>query len=131
MGMGAAWWRFRLVSRGRDQNRWSAYQTGFIQQIGRVLRETASRDGFELEGFVMNLNRDANAASGIATIQGMVDGRYRRVEVEVERAEYENVVLVAHRERQMVECVGELERMPGRRYRMRHARDWFLRRAVD
>ena len=111
--------------------RLSADQTGFIQQIGRVLRESASRDGFELEGFVTNLNRDANAESGIATIQGLIDGQYRRVEVEVERAEYENVVLVAHRERQMVECVGELERMPGRGYRLRHARDWFLRQAVD
>ena len=107
----------------------SADQTGFIQQIGRVLRESASRDGFELEGFVTNLSRDANAESGIATIQGMIDGQYRRMEVE--RIEYENVVLVAHRERQMVECVGERERMPGRGFQLRYARDWFLRRAVD
>jgi hypothetical protein len=102
--------------------RFSSDLSPIIGEIGRVLRETATREDFELRGFVTDLSRGPRDVDGTATIQGLVDEEYHRVEVEVGVDEYNEVLTTAHRDRRMIRCEGELQKVRGRTYRLRHAR---------
>ena len=102
--------------------RFSSDLAPVIGEIGRVLRETATREDFELRGFVTDLSRGPRDDNGTATIQGLVDEEYRRVEVEVGADEYNEILTPAHRDRRMIRCEGELQKVKGRTYRLRHAR---------
>jgi hypothetical protein len=104
--------------------RLSSDQAGLIEQIGKSLRESATREAFELQGFVTQLNRDPEANTGTVSIHALVDEQYRRVEIEVASPDYDRVLVPAHGDRRVVSCVGELERSPGRGYRLRNAREW-------
>jgi hypothetical protein len=108
--------------------RFSSDLSPIIGEIGRVLRETATREDFELRGFVTDLSRRPQDVNGTATIQGLVDEEYHRVEVEVGADEYNEILTPAHRDRRMIRCEGELRKVRGRTYRLQHARGFrFLR----
>ena len=91
-----------------------------------MLRETATREDFELRGFVTDLSRGPQDVDGTASIQGLVDEEYHRVEVEVGADEYNEILTPAHRDRRMIRCEGELQKVRGRTYRLRHARGFRL-----
>ena len=104
--------------------RFSSDLSPIIREIGKVLRETATREDFELRGFVTHLNRGPHDVIGTATIQGLVDEDYHRVEVEVGADEYDKIILTAHGDRRMIQCEGELQKVKGRTYRLLHARSF-------
>jgi hypothetical protein len=106
--------------------RFSSDLSPVIGEIAKVLRETATREDFELVGFVTNLNRQPQDTSGIAVIQGQIDEVYRRVEIEVAESEYDTILTEAHRDRLMVRCEGELQKVKGKTYRLLNARGFEL-----
>lgn len=106
--------------------RFSSDLSPIIGEIGKVLRETATRDDFELSGFVTDLSRGPTDQNGIAGVQGLVDEAYRRVEIEVGAADYDSILTPAHRDRQMIHCEGELQKIKGKTYRLMNARGFRL-----
>ncbi len=106
--------------------RFSSDLSPVIGEIGKVLRETATREDFELSGFVTDLSRGQHDRNGTAVVQGLVDDEYRRVEIEVAAPEYERILTPAHRDRQMIRCEGELQKIKGKTYRLLNARGFDL-----
>jgi hypothetical protein len=102
--------------------RFSSDLSPVIGEIGKVLRETATREDFELEGFVTNLNRGPLDHKGIAVVQGLVDNDYKRVEIEAGTEDYDAIVAPAHKDRKMIRCEGELQKVKGKTYRLKNAR---------
>jgi hypothetical protein len=102
--------------------RFSSDLAPVIGEIGKILRETATREDFELTGFVTDLSRGPNDEKGIAIIQGIVDDAYHRVEIQIASDEYESVLTVAHSDRRMVRCEGELRKVKGKTYRLLNSR---------
>ncbi len=92
-----------------------------IAEIGKDLRETATRDGFELFGPVTDLSRGVGEEKGTAIIYGLVDDEFKRVEVEAAGDDYQQIT-EAHRDRKVVVCEGELMKIKGKSYRLRNAR---------
>jgi hypothetical protein len=106
--------------------RFSSDLSAVIGEIGKGLRETATREDFELTGFVTDLSRGPQDEKGIAIIQGLVDDAYHRVEIRNAAEEYETVLTVAHRDRRMVRCEGELRKVKGKTYRLLNPRGFQL-----
>ena len=79
--------------------RFSSDLKDIIKEIGRVLRETATREDFERIGYVIRLDRAPEAEAGTVTVSAQVDDEFRRVEMVVNAAGYERIVLPAHRDR--------------------------------
>jgi hypothetical protein len=100
-----------------------------ISEIGKDLRETATREDFELAGFVTDLSRGPNQDHGTAVIQGVIDDEFRRVEVEAAAEDYEGVLTVAHGERKTVRCEGELVKVKGKSFRLMNARSFRILKA--
>ena len=102
--------------------RFSSDLRDIIKEIGRVLRETATREDFELVGYVTRLNRDQDAGTGTIIVSAQVDDEFRRVEMVVNPADYERIVLPAHRDRTLIICEGELQKVRGRTYQLSNPR---------
>jgi hypothetical protein len=109
-----------------DITRFSSDLSPVIGEIGKVLRETPTRKDFDLAGFVTDLSRGPQDRNGIAVVQGLVDDAYRRVEIEVGAEDYDAILTPAHRDRQMIRCEGELQKIKGKTYRLRNARGFAL-----
>jgi hypothetical protein len=109
-----------------DITRFSSDLSPVIGEIGKVLRETATREDFDLAGFVTDLSRGPQDRNGIAIVQGLVDDAYRRVEIEVGAEDYDSILTPAHRDRRMIRCEGELQKIKGKTYRLRNARGFAL-----
>jgi hypothetical protein len=109
-----------------EMTRFSSDLSPVIGEIGKVLRETATRDDFDLTGFVTDLSRGPQDLNGFAVVQGMVDDAYRRVEIEVGTEDYDAILTPAHRDRRMIRCEGELQKIKGKTYRLRNARGFAL-----
>jgi hypothetical protein len=92
-----------------------------IQEAGRLFREIAPREDFELSGLVVKLERHDNASRGKATILGFVDGKPRKALLELPDPEY-SLAVSAHEQRRALSCEGELKR-EGRFYYLRHPRN--------
>jgi hypothetical protein len=88
-----------------------------LQEVSRMLRERAPRAGFELVGPVRKLESPDPSVGGAVSIAGMVDGGVRPVRVELSAEDY-RVAALAHTERTLVRCEGEL---------VRDGRSWVLR----
>lgn len=78
-----------------------------VGEAGRVLRETAPREDYELVGPVVGLRREGSRGPGQVTIYGDVDGDPRKVLVELDTPEYERAVR-AHEHFRFVRCTGHL-----------------------
>ena len=102
--------------------RFSSDLKDIIKEIGRVLRETATREDFELIGYVIRLDRAPEAETGTVTVSAQVDDEFRRVEMVVNAADYERILLPAHRDRTLIVCEGELQKVRGRTYRLSNPR---------
>jgi hypothetical protein len=109
--------------------RFSSDLAPIISEIGNELRETATREDFELVGFVTDLSRGPDQDFGAAVIQGLVDDEFRRVELDAAAEDYEGVLTVAHGDRKTVRCEGELVKVKGRSFRLLNARGFRILRA--
>ena len=94
-----------------------------ITEIGRDLRETATREDFELLGFVTDLSRRPSEDLGTATIQALVDNQSRRIELQADQSDYETLAR-ANTQKKPIACVGELLKEQGRTFRLRNARSF-------
>ncbi|MBX3249998.1 MAG: hypothetical protein KF901_22665 [Myxococcales bacterium] len=91
-----------------------------FREAARVLRATGPSPDFELEGAVVQLDSADLDQGGAITVLGAVDGRPRRVKVQVERDDY-RLALRAHEERVLFRCEGELVKR-GTRFELDRAR---------
>jgi hypothetical protein len=101
--------------------RFTADRIPVIREAGRLLRERAPIADFELEGAVIRLERAEGAPTGRVTILGQVDGKPRRVLVEMNDPNYHLAVL-AHDQFRALRCVGSLVR-EGRSFILREPRE--------
>lgn len=90
-----------------------------IGEAGRVLKEQSPRLDFDLEGPILRLDRSPDE-QGTVTIGGFVDGRPRKVRVDLGPEDYRRAC-DAHREGNIVRCTGTLTR-DGRSFVLRDAR---------
>ena len=95
-----------------------------IEEAARRFRETAPLEDFEVEGFVVRLDRDPTASEGGVTILASVDGQLRRIGVLLDGSQY-SLALQAHDERRAVRCVGDLIR-EGKGYRLQKPRHFTI-----
>jgi hypothetical protein len=89
--------------------RFTADRIPVIREAGRLLRESAPVADFELEGAVVKLERAEGAPTGKVTILGQVEGKPRRVVVELDDPDYHLAVL-AHDQFKALRCLGSLVR---------------------
>ena len=73
-----------------------------------------------------DLSRGPMDPNGIAVVQGLVNESYRRVKIEVGAADYDAILTPAHRDRQMIRCEGELQKLKGKTYRLLNGRGFRL-----
>jgi hypothetical protein len=92
-----------------------------IKEAGRLLRETAPRQDFQLQGFVVRLVKAERAKRGRVTVGMMVDDTYRNVQFDLEQEAYQ-LAIEAHKNRLPIECEGELVR-ENRQYVLRDPRN--------
>ncbi|GAB4198759.1 MAG: hypothetical protein OHK0022_18440 [Roseiflexaceae bacterium] len=92
-----------------------------IKEASRYLRETTPRDDFELQGFVVKLEREENAQSGRITVSGVIDQVFKNVQLQLDAHHY-RLAVKAHDQRAMMRCEGELVR-EGRSFELRNPRN--------
>lgn len=100
-----------------------------IAEAGRLFRETAPIEDFDLEGVVTRLHRPEGATVGDVAITGYVDGQLRNIVVPLGAPFYSRAVR-AHDERRSVTCQGDLVK-EGRGYRLQNPRHFELAAAED
>lgn len=93
-----------------------------IREAGRLFREAAPREEFELRGVVIGLRRDEGTPLGRVTITAVVDDTLRKVQLDLADPDYTQAV-EAHKREQIVLCEGELAR-EGRSYSLRQPRNF-------
>lgn len=94
-------------------------RTVFSSDTAPILREAAFRMRDEatladtdIMGPVVKLDSSNPTDGGVAVIKSAVDGRFRSIKVFL-GAEMYGAAIEAHRERQLIKCVGELKREGG------------------
>lgn len=92
-----------------------------IREASRVMRERSPYEDYELDGAVVKLERAEGQPAGKVTIIGAIDGRPRRVSLELPDPHY-SLAIQAHQQQQPIHCVGTLVKS-GRGYTLRDARD--------
>lgn len=98
----------------------SADRIPSIAEAGRMFKETAPAEDYDIEGVVTKLSRGIEASDGDVAITGYVDGRLRKIAVHLESDAYGKAIR-AHEERQTVSCTGDLVKI-GRGYRLQSPR---------
>ncbi|MCA9112976.1 MAG: hypothetical protein KDA52_23685 [Planctomycetaceae bacterium] len=89
--------------------KFAADRIPLIREASRVMREHEPVGDFELEGAVVKLDRQPDQSTGIVTIIGQVDGRPRRVKLELGDPQY-HIAVQAHDQERAIRCVGSLVR---------------------
>lgn len=84
----------------------------FIKEAAQRFKETVLAENTELEGFVTKLVRGPREQSGAITLEGLVDGELRRVNMELREDTYTEAVK-AHEGRFRVLCEGDLKKERG------------------
>ena len=97
--------------------RFEREEADVMREAARVLRESAPREGFELEGIVVRLQRKGGSGPGEVTITGWVDGAIRPVSVVLNAEMYQRAIQ-AHRDYVLVHLIGTLAR-EGRGFTLR------------
>lgn len=80
-----------------------------IREAGRLLREKAPIDDFELEGYVIDLSRPDPEPAGVATVAATVGGTSRKVSVPLRGMDW-RAASEALDQRLVFRCEGELYR---------------------
>ncbi|MBN9119976.1 MAG: hypothetical protein J0I06_12575 [Planctomycetes bacterium] len=104
-----------------ERVRFTADSIPVIREASRVMKERAPMSDFRIEGPVVKLDRQPDAASGKVTVFGAVENRPTRVTLELSEPQYSRAV-AAHRDQLVFSCVGTLVR-EGRNYRLQNPRD--------
>ena len=91
-----------------------------FQEVSRVFKAKSPREGFELEGAIIRLDRQGDEGPGRIRVLGAVDTRTRKVEVELPEDQFERAI-DAFRTHTPVRAVGELSRA-GRKYHLKNPR---------
>ncbi|MEK8016259.1 MAG: hypothetical protein VSS75_005275 [Candidatus Parabeggiatoa sp.] len=95
-----------------------------IEEAGRLFRASTPQEDKLIEGLVIALHRDKETTTGVVTIMAFLDGRHRKVRVELEEKDYESAIQ-AHKENRVVSCEGQLVR-EGRSVILKHPRNFTL-----
>lgn len=115
-----SWARTRRVSDTTPAKvSFPSYLGGVIGEAAGLLRSISEIEGFELEGTVYQLRQDTEAI-----IQGLVEGRYRKVRLTFP-PEFREEIIRAYEERSMLRCVGEL-RQAGKSSELHNARSFSI-----
>ena len=99
--------------------RFEAESVPVLREAARVLKDREPIPDFELEGLVVSLTSEDSTRGGTMVVLGPVDGRLRRVRVEVGPVDYEQA-MKAHSERRVVSVEGDLQ--PGRGLELKSSR---------
>lgn len=78
-----------------------------IDEAGRILRGTSPLEDYEVEGWVVALDRPTGEEVGVVTIIGFVDERPHRIRLQLRDPEY-HFAIRAHEGRIPVFCIGDL-----------------------
>lgn len=78
-----------------------------LQEAARIFRASTPIDNFEILGWVVKLESEDASKSGRVTVATEIDGRIRKVQVDLEGEDYEGAI-TAHRDRQAVRLIGKL-----------------------
>lgn len=89
--------------------KFAADRIPFIREASRVMKDRTPVGDFELEGAVVRLDRPEGQPAGKVTIMGQVDGKPKRVTLELEDAHYQ-VAIAAHAQERALRCIGSLVR---------------------
>lgn len=84
----------------------------FIEEAGRLFRETPPREGFEVGGYVVKLAREEGEEQGTITIASLVEGKSRKISVDLSGEDY-HLAVQAHDEVIPVICYGNLVKQGG------------------
>jgi len=95
-----------------------------IEEASRLFRATSPQEDKQIEGLVISLHREKETTTGVVTIMAFLEGRHRKVRVELEAKDYGSAIQ-AHKENIPVFCEGELVR-EGRSFILRHPRNFTL-----
>lgn len=101
--------------------RFSGDRIPLIREAARILRESAPVGDFELQGAVVKLDRLPNQKTGKVTVIGQVEGKSKRVILELGDPSY-HLAVQAHEQEKALSCIGELVR-EGRGYTLQEPRD--------
>jgi hypothetical protein len=91
-----------------------------VDEIGRILRATAPREDFKLNGLVVRLAKDRGDEHGKVVVSAPVEGQDRRISVELDAKNYD-LAIQAHKEGMRVSCLGDLLK-DGVTYRLQNPR---------
>ena len=101
--------------------RFSPDRIPVIREAARVMRDRAPVSDFELEGAVVICAHQPGQTEGKITVIGQVDGKPKRVALELRVPDYHRAV-EAHKEGRMLRCFGSLVR-DGRSYTLQSPRE--------
>lgn len=101
--------------------RFAAESLPLLKQIAQKLREQSSFGSVEIQGTVVELRRDEGDLQGNITVASVVDGRIRRIGVELLDEDY-NWAIQAHQYEVPITIESELER-DGRSLRLSNPRN--------
>ncbi|NNM60730.1 MAG: hypothetical protein HKM03_01015 [Steroidobacteraceae bacterium] len=91
-----------------------------LKEAARLFRETGPVEDFELQGGVVGLSRPEGTAIGRVTVAGFIEGRARKVLLDLVEPDYTTAIR-AHEEEAIVLCTGELVK-EGRSFRLQNPR---------
>ena len=125
VGLRFFWSRSRPIRNGGEaRTTFPAHMMPVIREAGRVLREEAPIEEFDLRGLIIALDRPAGADIGTVTILGFIEDRPRRVRIELGVPDYE-LAARAHANRIPVMCSGVLVK-EGRSFNLLRPHDFGL-----
>lgn len=99
-------------------------EAGTLKEASRILREREPNENFEVEGYVVGLESEAEEAPHIVTIRALVEGKHRKIRVNLTASDY-SVAADAHLKYYVVQCEGKLVRN-ARQYELQTPRNFRL-----
>ncbi len=89
--------------------RFTADRIPFIREAARVMKEREPIGDFELAGTVVKLEKGENAQFGRVTVLGLVEGKPKRVCLELKDSDYQ-LAIDAHKHERSIRCLGTLNK---------------------
>ena len=121
LDIGISWSPNRAVAGSTPQRVvLSADTIPLIKEAARLFRETGPVEDFELQGGVVGLSRGEGAPIGRVTVAGFIEGRARKVLIDLPEPDY-TTAWRAHKAEAIVLCTGELVK-EGRSFRLLNPR---------
>jgi hypothetical protein len=110
--VGIAWAHSRPASVGPVTYSFPQEQASVLREAARILRERQPQPDFELEGVIVKLESPEASAGGAIVIACPIDGRMRRVKVQLDGPEY-TAVVEAHGQEKQITVEGDLAQEGG------------------